>query len=561
LKLRIKFRLISVIIILSILITLPLPSFANEISDNVITKNVEDNEENDKSDELPITEAPEEIYYTFEEVNNSVKDAIKSKDTELLKISLDMYSKLKKEYIKDLTNTENRLKVFTDMAELIDNLSNSEKKTKLKERTAVISIEMFEEYLIPEDSGVARKLILNLPQGNLRTELGTRFDKAGKDMVIKLIEEQSWTGGSFPSIWLENLPDEYFYDPDAGTRDKDNEYLIPKPDNNPNTPNIPNPEFDFSDGDTFKYIIERTTCYKITTDYMGYETRKEVTGFELGFCPFNSTGSGKGTDYGNYPGYYPGGTNTGNGHEYSGGNINEVVKKESGITLQYTLNKNEDSLYFYDTGIRLSEENTVTYDQIKDAMYQLAIRSEGSFVKDSDKFLVLLEGQIFVIKNTNQEIPMSEIENIFTDLNSEMRALDTRIGSNNSLTDYVEIKGLRNIVINNNPVTLEAKPLIENSRVMLPISQIAIMLGANVTVNEANTSTIVEYNNNTITFTVGETNVLVNGKTVEMEVPTKLNSNKVQFAQLQLILEYLNSEITWDSISSKLVINIKKAES
>lgn len=230
---------------------------------------------------------------------------------------------------------------------------------------------------------------------------------------------------------------------------------------------------------------------------------------------------------------------------------NEEV--ESNLTLQYTVTKGQENAYYYDTGIRVDKEGTATYQQMRDTLYQLAIRAEGYLVEDKDKFLIVAEGKPVYVSEAKNTYSKDEIEAMFKSFEGiEIRVMETRIGTTASLEEQIVTGQAQQVSLDGEVLDLQTKPAIKEGRIVLPIKEIADFIGAESIV-EGNKLTVT-HNGHTLIFEDKVKSVLVDGSIIEMSSPAELNDKAVLLGDVNELLNALEIEKAWDEETSTLVL-------
>lgn len=226
---------------------------------------------------------------------------------------------------------------------------------------------------------------------------------------------------------------------------------------------------------------------------------------------------------------------------------------ESNFTLQYTLTKDSDYPIYFDTGIRVSLQNTLTYDNIKDAMYQVVRKSGGQFIEDEDKFMGKIGDNLFIFKNPNKDIQIKDFESLFDKYSKiEVKSLTTKIGQRCNLSDYLEIKRISSIYLNDKQIDLDTKPIISENITLFPLSEIAKLLGG--TSKQDEDKIILKINNNTFEFNNNSNIIKINGNKNTLNTKVKYNSDNVIMGEVQPILDKIDYDMIWDSELFKLNI-------
>ena len=121
----------------------------------------------------------------------------------------------------------------------------------------------------------------------------------------------------------------------------------------------------------------------------------------------------------------------------------------SNLTLHFSLNKSGSNPYYYDSGIKVSNDGTVSYTQLRDVLNQIAIKSGGYLIEDTSKLLFISEGKPLVVRDKESEYNEEEVSNL---LNS-FKELDLTIKerSSDSISvdeELINSEEAQNITIN-----------------------------------------------------------------------------------------------------------------
>ncbi|WPS85441.1 stalk domain-containing protein (plasmid) [Brevibacillus halotolerans] len=484
---------------------------------------------------------------TYEQHRKAIEDALeaakKDSSKEILKEVIDTYLQLptleeypKIEYVNDKKDFAEAILSF------IERLDENDDKVEVTTYFATQVVELLYETKSFNDFGVANHLIKLLPDGAIRTELATQLDKS-KEILPK-----------GPGNYID------WNNPPANI----NDYLDPLP--NYEYDNLP-PGFDKAayEGNTnggaspppvsaydrtdIAYRKESGKCYKILEHYKNgklVKTEKETPDkMEMAFCgAMESLNTGAGTSSstsGQFSGFDP----FDKKHIVK---LQEDLKHQKNenhlvnqITVQYTFEKSSESPYFYDTGIAIAENKTVTYAQAKDALHMISVQAKGKFVEDKGKALALIDGRIILVTDPGKAMPFAEFSSLFNETNVGVRALDTRSGDQVEIADLVEIKGIHSVFIKGKKINLVSKPIVDNSIVLFPIEQIAKELGGTVTKNEKTLS--VKVKNQTLVYEVGSTTILSNKSKVDGQVPVRINKDGIMMAPIRALVDAFDRRI------------------
>lgn len=237
------------------------------------------------------------------------------------------------------------------------------------------------------------------------------------------------------------------------------------------------------------------------------------------------------------------------------GYVNTTQNKESNMTIQYSVNKDTEMPYYYDTGIRVSLKNTISFEQLRDVLYQVSIKSGGYFVEDDDKILSIIEGTPIIIKKEKSIYSKEDLNRVFKDFKKvDVRIMETRIGKSSSLEEKILSKQANKIKINGREIQLVTLPTIKDGRVLLPIEQIAKELGAIFTIS--NGRYVITKGDSMLVYELNKTYVLSNGQAIEMGTSPELKE-KVLLGEIQEIANVFKYDIMWDGETNTILLTKK----
>lgn len=226
---------------------------------------------------------------------------------------------------------------------------------------------------------------------------------------------------------------------------------------------------------------------------------------------------------------------------------------ESKYTIHYTVNKDDATPYYYDTGIRVNLKKEATYEQYKDVLLILADKAEGFYVEDKDKVLAVLEGKPIVVKKEKGTYSKVELESVFSKFRKvDIRIMETRIGKTESLEEQIVSKQAKTVEVNGKKVNLMTLPMVENERALLPLDEIAKALGGSV-IKKGDTFTVTK-GKARVMYRLKDDSVYVNGHPIKMNnAPTyKDGVLMVEVGELATALGY---HMTWDGETSTIYFN------
>lgn len=238
--------------------------------------------------------------------------------------------------------------------------------------------------------------------------------------------------------------------------------------------------------------------------------------------------------------------------------IEENQNVQSDLTLHYTVTKKAKNVYYYDTGIRVKEDGTATYQQVKDVLYQLAIRSEGYLTDDKGKFLIVVEGKPILIKEIKDSYSKQEIEDMFDGFGEvDMRIMKTRIGTTASLEEQIVSGKAQHLALDGNKVELKTNPITKNSRILLPIEEISKIIGAEV--KKDGEKLILTKDKDVVVYEQKVKSIVVNGKVIEVHVPSEKTQSDVLMGEATELLKTFGYNLVWDEEESTIqLLSISK---
>lgn len=219
-------------------------------------------------------------------------------------------------------------------------------------------------------------------------------------------------------------------------------------------------------------------------------------------------------------------------------NVNLLL---NGTTIQYTFNKNDDSPYYYDTGIAIGNEEKVTYEQAKHALHFISIHSKGKYVEDVGQVLALVGGQIVRIHEYEGSVSFEEFEKNFELTNVGVRALNTRSKTQQEVADLVEVKKTSIIHLNGIPIPLENELIVDNNITLFPAKQLISLLGGTSTQNENELMVIM--NGVELRFTENKNTVLKNRESVKLEASPRYSNSRIFMIPIEHLLSASNAEL------------------
>ena len=115
------------------------------------------------------------------------------------------------------------------------------------------------------------------------------------------------------------------------------------------------------------------------------------------------------------------------------------------------------------------------------------------------------------------------------------------------------------VTLNNTPLHFDTSPVIENGRVLVPMRGILESLGYAVHWQEHTKTVLAMKDGMDISLPLDSQTVTVNNESVTIDVPAKLHNSRT-FVPLRFLAEYSGANVTWDTVSSTVIIHSSEAE-
>lgn len=341
---------------------------------------------------------------------------------------------------------EERDNILDDIFSWIDDLSDENTKAKHMIYFVDTAVNRAKETLIDKDYKLAYALVSEMPESKTKQKYFNTLTEIDKKMGKELMDKIEKGKIILPKQGFDwsRLPNEAFTpykDVDTGEY-LDGYPLAPKPTPKPNDDALPEQE---STTD-IKYKTVGGNCYKVSTTNISGKNpivkEERMTGSDSAYCSVAFTDNSDPTKPYNFDEVTPAppgsGTNTTTGDtssdsyfgvgDYSSNNKNGVDENMNELTLQFTLDRTEADPHFYETDMTVHKNGTITYQQQRDVLFQLAIRSGGKAVEDKERFMILIENKIIVVENKGDKIPVTSFETILKGFKAQVKAMESKVG-------------------------------------------------------------------------------------------------------------------------------------
>lgn len=112
------------------------------------------------------------------------------------------------------------------------------------------------------------------------------------------------------------------------------------------------------------------------------------------------------------------------------------------------------------------------------------------------------------------------------------------------------------IIIDNQEITSDSLPIINSSRVLVPVRVISEELGYAVSWVSKTNTVYISKGNVSIKFIIGESKILVSGKSVQLDVASSIVNGRA-YLPIRVVSESIGSSINWDGSTKSVIIDTK----
>lgn len=230
--------------------------------------------------------------------------------------------------------------------------------------------------------------------------------------------------------------------------------------------------------------------------------------------------------------------------------LTEDQNAESEYTIQYSLDKQAESPYYFDTALRVDKDMNASYEQYKDVLYQIAVKSGGYVVEDNGRVLIVIDKKPIIVKDVKKAYSEKEIEALFEAFpNIDIRILKTRIGTSTSLEQQIVSKQAKSIKVDGKDVETASTPIVRDNRVLLPIKELSEALGA--TIKQTEDKFVVTKGKDTVIYQLKSTKVVVKGKEMDIGIAPDVKDGTL-YVEMNELAKAFGYVLTWDADSSEL---------
>lgn len=308
-------------------------------------------------------------------------------------------------------------------------------------------------------------------------------------------------------------------------------------------------EEDLSSVSYYKGVGDK--CYKVTESYKDNMITKTDT-IEVDKSEYVYCGIYEYSDFGD--GYSSGHTEI--DKEYISNNQNE----SSSYMVYYTVTNNKKAPYYYNTGIRAEENSkTISYNQLRDAFYQLAIKNKSFTADANDKSLYIFDGKPLVLRKTiddaYSQTDINRLLNPFEELGIKIMKNEEYL---NCQLRYEELKEkeqkvfIDDIIIDSSSALEKNIAWIEDDVIKIHIDTLALLLSANVEYNGK--ELIITKDSSLITVNHDEKEYTTNGKTNNFLTKATFDGTHM-ISEIGDIPKSLGYNIEFDKNNNILIFN------
>lgn len=228
--------------------------------------------------------------------------------------------------------------------------------------------------------------------------------------------------------------------------------------------------------------------------------------------------------------------------------------EESEYTIHFTTNKLSKYPYYFNTGIKVNPLNlSVTYNQLKDAFYQLSINSGGFSATENNKFLAIIDEKPIVLNKSKETYSKLEVERLLNSFsNSELKILKPSDNVPGSLESYLSSEQIDKILFNGDEIKLSNSFILRDNQLYAPIEEIASIVGAETDLEGSKDLTI-NYKSIKIKLSANSKTYYVD-KNEKLFTYSPIIHDSQIYSPVDEILAELGYKLVWDSESGELSI-------
>lgn len=333
----------------------------------------------------------------------------------------------------------------------------------------------------------------------------------------------------------ESPPIEYEPSPPIDFDEGDKNTPEPEPDDD--NVNIENLEDSYTHGTSYKKV--GSTCVLVETKYKnGFvfeQTEKPLAKEDYVYCGiydyiFDNVSAENTYNW----------NNTVIDEDY----INNDQNEESNMYIFYTVSKDSFTPYYYNTGIRTTIEGSISYNQLKDALYQVAVKSKGFSTDTNDKSLSIIEG-VPIVVYSNQDVYSKEyVEKLLQSFKTVGFKIAEEINESQSdLERLISENQIISIRYNDKDIQIDNLK-IDNSFVMAPIETISMHFGYKT--NLSDKELVISKEGFELKLILNESKYILNNEEFSLD-STIIHSSNEFYMDISSLFKLLGYNIAWDS--------------
>lgn len=226
--------------------------------------------------------------------------------------------------------------------------------------------------------------------------------------------------------------------------------------------------------------------------------------------------------------------------------INEDQNVESNKYIFYTVSKGSAKPYYYNSGIRATIDGIVTYNQLKDVLYQVVVKTKGFSIDDNQKSLSIINGKPIVLYAESDIYEEDFVEKLLDNIDSV--DLDIKEDGETTSTSDLEnmIKNKEMITIKYNDTDIQVDDLkIQNSFILASIESIPKHFDYEVLVD--NSSITLKKEKTTITISLNSNEYTING--TKHNLKSSIIDDSGYYLDISTLFDILGYSVYWDTQS------------
>lgn len=225
----------------------------------------------------------------------------------------------------------------------------------------------------------------------------------------------------------------------------------------------------------------------------------------------------------------------------------------------YTVTKDMLTPYYYNTGIKATISETLTYNQLKDVLYQVAIKAKGFSTDTNTKSLSIIEGKPTVIRDDVDIYSKKYIENLFESYKKVGLKIQKESDANqNELEKLIKNNSLITISGDNKEITMKGFYM-DGISISVPVQELMGHFGYESRFDDDNNELILTGDNFKLVLKRNMVDYILNGQ--EGKLPTKVKVvNGEWHVDFSSIMEIMGYTLEWNREELIFQINKKKGD-